>query len=393
MGRNGFINSIISVILVAAIAATGFFAGVMVERVSENGEYTEHSYRLLKINNLIEENYYFRDKIDKEMAFKNSFIGYVASLGDPFSYYLDESDLQDFSEDTEGEYVGIGVEITVGKDNFITVIATFSGSAASEAGIEAGDKLIKVAGEEVTGDMLSEVVSMIKGRENEEVDLQIIKPGGEVRDITVLRRKAIRESIVVKTINSNLGYIKISTFDGHTTEEFENKFAELDLAMLKGLIVDLRSNSGGLLNSVVEVSDYFMGEGDIVKIKYTSGEETSYKSDAENKVELPIAVLINGGTASAAELMAGALKDNNGAVLIGENTFGKGVVGKPFPVDRKTSVVLTIAEYFLPAGKNIHGVGIPPDFEVKLLTLDTPLSLLTEAEDLQLQKAIEVLSQ
>ena len=393
MENNKLINNIINIILVAAIAAASFFAGTIFERTNGGDEFMAHSRQLQEINSLIDKNYYFRNDINTEKGFQNSLSAYVYALGDPFSYYLDESDSNDFTENIEGEYVGIGVEITVDSNNFITVINAFSGSEAEKAGIKTGDKLLKVDGEAVTGDMLSEVVAKIKGKKGEEVSIQIMRPDGELKEITIIRTNVVKETVATKLINGDIGYVKISGFDGHTTSEFENKFSQIDLDSVKGLIVDLRSNSGGLLTSVVEVSDIFMPEGTIVSVKYTDGQEKSYKSDDEHKVALPIAVLVNGGTASAAELMAGGLKDNNNAVLIGENTFGKGVVGNSFPIERnKTALVLTIGEYFLPSGKNIHKIGIPPDFEVELLDLDTPLSLLPEGEDSQLQKAIEVLN-
>ena len=393
MENNKLITNIINIVLVMVIIACSFFAGTVFERENGAGRFSQFNRDIQKIDKLIDENFYFKDNINQERAFKNSIFGYVASLGDQFSYYLDESDNIEFSENINGDYVGIGVEISIDNNNFITVTRTFAGSAAEKAGINIGDRIIGVEGDPVTGDMLDETVARIRGKIGEDVAIQILTSNGSEKNVVVTRATVTKETISIKTLNNNIGYVKIAGFDAHTTEEFKTKFAQINVADLKGLIVDLRSNSGGLLSSVVDISDIFMPEGEVVKVKYTSGEEKSYKSDEKNKVTLPIVVLVNQWTASAAELLAGGLKDNNKAILIGQKTFGKGVVNQDFGLTSKTALVLTVGEYFLPSGKNIHKVGIEPDFYVELSDVDVSLSLLPEEKDSQLQKAIEVLSE
>ncbi|MBQ7792484.1 MAG: S41 family peptidase [Clostridia bacterium] len=380
--------------LVVAVGLIGYLAGVLNERSGTNaGTYVEEALKLKKLNDIIDENYYFRDQIDKEEAFHKAMEGYVYQLNDPFSNYIAGDDLASFTEEVEGNYVGIGVEITVDENNYITIINSFDGSAAQNAGIKTGDKIIKVAGETVTGDQMDAVVSKIRGLPGETIDMEILTPEGEVRPLTLTRTEVSVETVRVKMLEDNIGYVRISSFDIGTDTEFREKMDFFDFSTLKGLVVDLRSNSGGTLDSVVSIADYFMPEGTIVSVKYSEGTELKETSDDLEQVTVPICVLINEGTASAAELLSGGLRDNNGAILVGKNSFGKGVVGQTFMVDSKSAVLLTVGEYFLPGGDNIHKIGLKPDIDVAIENQTTSIYLMPEAQDTQLQKAIEELKQ
>lgn len=383
---------VLYVVLAVAIGFVGYFSGVLTERSGMGaGNYVTEALKLKKLNDIIHKNYYFQDQIDSDEAFERAMAAYVNQLNDPFSSYISGNDLQSFNEEIQGNYVGIGVEITVDENNFITVINSFDGSSAQKAGIKTGDRIVKVFGESVTGEQLNEVVSKIRGLPGELVNLEIITAAGEVRELDMIRTEVSIETVRTKILEGDIGYIRISSFDVGTDREFMEKMEQLDLNQLKGLVVDLRSNSGGTVDSTVKIADYFMPEGTIVSMKYTDGTQTSEKSDAAQQVTLPICVLINEGTASAAELLAGGLRDNNQAVLIGKNSFGKGVVGSTFQVDSSSAVLLTIGEYFLPGGNNIHKVGLQPDIEVDILNQNVSIFLLPENEDNQLQKAIEEL--
>ena len=391
MEQNKLIKNILYVTFAIIIALTGFYGGVITERTTSlNGKFITQAMRIEKLSRLIDENYYFKDKIDKDKAFDTSMIGYLSALQDPFSYYLDESDLTTFNEDISGDYVGIGVEIVPDTNNIITITGVFMGGAAEKVGIKAGDKLIKVYGETVTGDMLNAVVEKIRGLPGGEVNLDILRPDGTEQNLTLIRQHITIERVITKNLDNNIGYVRLTKFDENTADEFIRKMDTFDFSQMKGLIVDVRSNPGGMLTSVIGVADYLMPEGIIATAKYSDGKEESYKSDAKC-VTVPIAVLINGGSASASEFLAGGLRDNNQALLIGENSLGKGTVGQPFKLDSKTSVVLTIGEYYLPSGKSIHKVGLEPDIEVLLENVDISLSLLPDSEDNQLQQAISAL--
>jgi carboxyl-terminal processing protease len=389
--KNNLTKRLLYIFLVVVVGFSGFFAGTIYERTSSlDNEFITNALKTKKVNDIIEKNYYFKDKIDSKKAFENSLKGFVANLEDPFSSYLDEQDLKAFTEGVDGNYVGIGVEIAVDESNLISVINSFAGSPAREAGIKTGDKIVKVFGETVTGDMLYEVISKIKGKAGEEVDLEILTSEGEIKDLKLIRNKVNVETVHVKKIGDDIGYIQIQSFDVNTDKEFMNKVNGIDFNSMKGVIVDLRSNSGGALSSTVKIADFIMPKGNIVKIKYRNDKEESYESD-ESAINVPMVVLINQGSASAAELLAGGLRDNNKAILVGQKSFGKGVVGQTFDVDSKSALILTIGEYFLPSGINIHKKGLQPDVLVELNNKTKSFSLLTESEDNQLQKALEIL--
>jgi carboxyl-terminal processing protease len=238
--------------------------------------------------------------------------------------------------------------------------------------------------------MLYEVVSKIKGKLGETVDIDILSTDGQTKNLKIVRSKVNVETVHFKKIGDDIGYIKITSFDVDSDKEFLSKVSNFNFDTIKGVIIDLRSNSGGALNSTVKIADYIMPKANIVKIKYTNGKEESFESD-ENAIDVPIVVLINQGSASAAELLAGGLKDNNKAILLGQKSFGKGVVGQTFSVDSKSALILTIGEYFLPSGINIHKKGLQPDILVELNNKNKSNSLLSENEDNQLQKALEIL--
>ncbi|MBO5408181.1 MAG: S41 family peptidase [Clostridia bacterium] len=391
MSKN-MLRRMLYLVLVVAIGFVGYFAGVLTERTGTNaGSYVTEALKLKKLGDVIEHEYYFQEDIDKEEAFERAMASYVNQLGDPFSSYISGADLDSFTEEVEGNYVGIGVEITVDEDNFITVINSFDGSAAQVAGIKTGDRIITVYGETYTGDQLDEVVDKIRGLPGETVDLEILTAEGEIKPITLTRSEVSVETVRVRMLNDSIGYVRISSFDLETDKEFFEKMKFFDFTKVKGLVVDLRSNSGGTLDSTVAIADYLMPEGKIVSVKYRNGEELTETSDAQHAVNVPICVLINEGTASAAELLSGGLRDNNQAVLIGKNSYGKGVVGQTFQIDSQSAVLLTVGEYFLPCGDNIHKIGLKPDIEVDIDNQNTSIFLLPESEDAQLQRAIEEL--
>lgn len=390
--KKSIVRRLLYIVLTVSVGLAGYFGGVLHERSGgAAGGYTTQALKIKKLSDLIHENYYFQDSIDDEQAFDYAMNGYVSHLRDPFSYYISDEDLDGFNEEIEGNYVGIGVEITVDENNFLIVINSFDGSAAQAAGIKTGDRIIEVNGTPVNGDMMDETVDMIRGLPGESVSLVILTPEGEMRELDLVRTQVSIETVRTKMMENGIGYVRISSFDIGTDLEFIRKFEELDRNQLKGLIIDLRSNSGGTLDSVVRVADYLMPEGTVVSIKYSDGSEISETSDAQHSVDIPMCVLINEGTASAAELLAGGLRDNNNARLVGQNSYGKGVVGQSFYIDSKSAVVLTIGEYFLPSGENIHKVGLAPDIEVALENQTTSIFLMAQSEDTQLQRAIEEL--
>ena len=383
--KKSFTQRLLSVFSIFLICATCFLGGMLVERSSTD---VVSNMKIKKINDLIDKNYYFRDRINHDKAFENALLTYVSSYGDQFTYYLDEGTLESFNESITGGYVGIGVSVTTDENGYITVTECFEGGSAYESGVIPGYKILKVDGENAVGVNLDDVVNKIKGKEGGDVVITFLTSEGEKKDIKLKRKKVTIKTVSSEVLDNNIAYLKISSFDMMTGEEVKAHMKTLLEYNPKGLIIDLRNNGGGLLDSVVETADYFMPESTIVTIKSRNAKDDIYKSD-EKCVDIPIAILINQNTASASELLAGGLKCNNNAVIVGEKSFGKGVVGTQFYVDSKTAMVITTGEYFLPDGTNIHEKGIVPDVEVKLDESIKNIYLMDKKDDAQLKAAIE----
>ncbi len=383
--QKSFSQRLLSVFIIILICATCFFGGMLVERQNTN---LVSSIKIKKINDLIDKNYYFKDKINHNKSFENALSTYVASYGDQFTYYLGEETLESFNESITGGYVGIGVSVTTDDNGYITVTECYKGGSAYESGVLPGYKILKVDGENAVGVYIDDVVAMIKGQEGGTVVVTFLTPEGDKKDIELERKKVTITTVSSEVLDNNIAYLKISSFDMMTGEEVKEHMKTLLEYKPKGLIIDLRNNGGGLLDSVVETADYFMPESTIVTIKSRNAKDEVYKSD-EKSVDIPIVILINQNTASASELLAGGLKCNNNATLIGEKSFGKGVVGTQFYIDSKSAMVITTGEYFLPDGTNIHEKGIVPDIEVALSDSIKNIYLMEKKDDTQLKAAIE----
>lgn len=335
--------------------------------------------------------YYLRsDEITEKDFIEGRKKGTVAALNDPYSQYFDENEYKHFMESTTGEFYGIGVQIGAVEDSkMITVIAPIKGSPAEAAGIKSGDKIVSVDGVEYTVDEMEEAVKHIKGDKGTTVTLGILSEGkGSVRDVKVTRDEIHMESVITGSIG-DIAYIGLTQFEDDTVEEFTK--AMKAAAGKKGLILDLRGNPGGILEAAVGVSDQLLPEADIVSAKDNRGKEVfHYKSD-EAAWKKPIVVLVNGGSASASEIVAGALKDNKAATLVGEKTYGKGVVQTLVPLPGGGGIKLTTSEYFTPSGVCIQDKGIEPDVKVSLPENVKAIGLEHRDQDTQLQKAISII--
>lgn len=352
---------------------------------SEEALNDEAETKLELLEELVD-SYYAGDK-DSDALREGLYKGYIDGLGDPYSVYYDEEETKAMTESFSGEYSGIGAVLTTNKDTgLVTIVQVYPDSPAEEAGIEADDILYKVAGEEITGLDLNSVVSRIKGDEGTEVELTLIR-GEASEEVTVT---AIRRKIEVITVShemkeGGIGYIRISEFDSVTSDQYQKALEDLENQGMQGLVVDLRSNPGGNLDVVVDILDLMLPEGTVVSMEDKSGEETVYSSDEEHQFNKPLAVLMNGNSASASEIYAGAIQDYDAGEIVGTQSYGKGVVQQIFSLKDGTSVKLTIAEYFPPSGRSINGIGITPDVEV-IYEPDEE----NPDYDNQLEKAIEV---
>ena len=332
---------------------------------------------------------YLKALID-EYFIEDIYKGYIDGLEDPYSVYYDEEETREMNETTSGEYQGVGFVVSQDKDTeIITVLQVYEDSPAQEAGIKDGDILYKVDGEELSGLDLTEVVRKIKGEEGTEVELTVLR-GDNAEEVTVT---AVRRTIEAQTVShemkeNGVGYIRISEFDSVTYEQYKTALEDLEANGMQSLIVDLRSNPGGNLVTVCDILDLMLPEGTIVYTEDKNGEKNEFTSDEENQFTKPLVVMMNGYSASASEIFAGAVQDYGTGQIVGTQSYGKGVVQQIFDLKDGTSLKLTIAEYFTPNGRNINGEGITPDVEVEY-----EYDEANPEADNQLDKAIEVVCQ
>lgn len=354
-------------------------------RLSEDASSEE---KLSVLKGLIDENYI--GDVDEEALEEGIYKGYIQGLEDPYSVYYNEEETKDLYETTEGEYSGIGAVLSQDLESgVITLVQIYEGSPAAKAGLKDNDILTKVGDIEVTGMDLSEVVTYIKGEKGTDVDLTVLR-GEDAEEITVTATRDTVEAQTVKyeMLEGQTGYLSVSEFDSVTYAQYEEVLNELTDQGMTGLIVDLRNNPGGNLNTVCEMLDLVLPKGTIVYTEDKDGKRETATSDDEHQINVPMVVLVNGNSASASEIYAGAIQDYGIGKIVGTQTYGKGVVQQIFDLGDGTSVKLTIAEYFTPNGRNIDGEGITPDVEVEYEADEN-----NPEADNQLEKALEVMKE
>lgn len=339
-------------------------------------------------------NKYYVDKIDQTALEEGIYKGMVAGVGDPYTTYMDKIQFEDFQTETSGRYAGIGVVVSVDeKDQLITVVSPFEGSPGAKAGLLPGDKIIKVNDFEVTGEDLEEAVSMMKGPAGTKVKVTIYRKDElKTFEVDITRANIDYPTVSHRMLDDNIGYIRIISFDQVTYDQFMSAYKDLKSKDQKGLIIDLRNNPGGLLSIVTKIADEILPEGMIVYTEDKSGKKESYVSDA-NELKVPLVLLVNENSASASEILSGAVKDHNKGKLVGTTTFGKGLVQSIYPLGDGSAIKITISKYYTPSGVCIQGIGIEPDYSVELPDdLKAKISL-EEDEDIQLKKAMEVIKE
>ncbi len=390
------------------LIAGAFFAGFMMGASGsvKDGE-DEYSYLKLftDVLKIVKENYVEEPRI-KDLIY-GALNGMVTSL-DPFSAFFPPEKYKEFMEETEGEFGGVGIEISMEKGRPI-VVAPIEGTPAYKAGLRAGDVIIAVDGEDTFGKTLLEIVKKIRGKPGTKVTLTIMRKGADKPVKVEITRAVIRIESVKYTKYEDLGYVKIIQFQHYTARDLRKALKDLIAQEVKGLIIDLRNNPGGLLSEAVKVSDLFLPEGKL--IVYTKGrrDEEKYYAKEEPIVPsyIPVVVLINKGSASASEIVTGALQDHGRATIVGEKSFGKASVQNIIPLEDNSALKLTVAYYYTPSGKLIHKEGITPDVKVEMdaktweKLSETVRKMRIEGNgkkvillpdiDVQLRKALEVL--
>lgn len=345
---------------------------------------------LIEVMNYIKERY-VKDVPDSVLV-QGAIKGMVEALKDPYSVYMDNSEFEDFISSINGSFEGVGLSLGVDeKTSNIIVISPIEGTPAHRAGILPRDVIVKVDDVDLKGKSLDEAVKLLRGKKGTKVTVYIERPG--VKD--VLKFELIRDNIRIKTvkyqlIENKIGYIRISSFDTYTPQEMADALKYLKLKKAKALILDLRNNPGGSLDSAVKVADLLLGKGLIVYTEDKNKNRLEEFYSDENKINIPLAVLVNENSASASEIVAGAIKDFKAGIILGEKTFGKGTVQELVPLAGGAGIKLTIAKYFLPSGQSIDGMGIIPDIALKEEQnsgdFNSPLD-----KDTWLKKALEVI--
>lgn len=395
------VTMFITSILTTAYIANKFDLGTGTETIASimgsSSDADNVTASLKNIENIIDK-YYLYD-VNEQDAIDGAIEGYIESLGDPYTEYIPAKQMEEYTQQITGNYVGIGIYMTKNTEkNTIDVISPIKESPAEEVGILPGDSIIKVDGVEYTADDMTTVANKIKGEEGTKVTLEI-RRGDQTLTFEITRRKINTNPVVSEkiedestTLENNIGYLEVSSFDEGTAEDFKAKFEELKSQGITSLIIDLRNNGGGLVNEALKIADYIAPkDSDLLITVDKNKKEEIEKAKEDPIINMPIVVLVNGNTASASEILSGALKDLGKATIVGTKTYGKGVIQQILSLSSGAGLKVTVEEYYTPNRTQINKIGIEPDEVVELPeTVKNPLTV-TKDQDTQLQKAIEIL--
>ncbi|MDD2482236.1 MAG: S41 family peptidase [Lutispora sp.] len=389
--KRQFILSLIVAVAVTAVLTftfTNFLSLRLGDKViiSKNDyEIVKESKKLLTLKKYIDK--YYLEPVGSGELMEGAAKGMFQALEDPYSVYMDEKEFKDFNESTSGTYGGIGVIVTE-KDGYVTVVAPIEDTPGEKAGLKTGDKIIKVDDKEVTGIGLDKATTLMKGKKGTKVVLTISRENrAEPLVIEIKREDIILKTVKGSMLENGIGYIRISMFDQDTGKEFKKALTDVEKQNAKGLILDLRQNPGGFVTQCVEVADELLDKGIIF---YTEDKDKNQvvTHSKDGKINVPFVILVDGGSASASEIVSGAVKDRKAGLLIGTKTFGKGLVQSVEKLGDGSGFKLTIQKYYTPNGISINKIGIEPDILVEALEVKEGQNP-EEIKDVQLDKAIE----
>jgi len=383
-------------VLVGALLSGTLFAGYFLwtdQIFVSSAEYAaykknEKTYgELAELQTLISEKYYV--PVDSEKLRESMYKGLFAGLEDPYSTYLSKSEYEQLMISTTGEYQGVGVTIEPDANGYINVVAPMSGSPAEKAGVKAGDKILEVDAVKYTGESIDAAASAMRGEEGTKVTLLILR-GEKNMEFKITRAKIEMKTVSSKKLDGKIGYIRISSFEEKTGVDFEKALHAMEVQQMKGLVIDLRGNPGGVVSAGVTVADALLPEGIIAYTENQKKEKQYFRSES-GATDIPFVVLVDQGSASTTEIVAAAIKDHKKGRLVGTTTYGKGIIQEIAAFEGGGATKLTVMQYFSPEGKTIHKVGVEPDHVITLEEGDYVDGKLPEENDRQLQKALELL--
>ncbi len=379
--------------LATSIGVSNYYTGGNVDNILFLNSDTDNSDTVKSLNAIkaIIDQYYLGEK-DEQKLVEGAIKGYVAGLGDPYSEYITAKEMEEYTTQLLGNYVGIGIYMIENTEyNLIQVLTPIKESPAAEAGILPGDFIKTIDGVDYTAKDMTEAANKIKGEEGSKVKLVIIRDNQEL-EFELTRRKVLTNPISEEILENNIGYLEVSSFDQGTSKEFKEKFEDLNKKGIKGLVIDLRNNGGGIVSEALQIADYIANKGDTLLITVDKNNKEEISKAKQNPiVNMPVVILVNENTASASEILAGALKDLNKATIVGTKTYGKGVIQQILTLTDGSGLKLTIEEYFTPNKNKINKVGIEPQETVELPESVANVLLLERKDDTQLDKAIEIL--
>ena len=393
MVLTAFITSIVTAMYVVKlegnIQSTGTNTGALSILSSLTSE-TNLTKSLKSIEKLVNSKYLNVSDIDETKAIDGAIEGYIDSLGDEYTEYIPADEMKEYTESIMGNFVGIGIYMIKNTEkNLVQVLSPIRESPAEKAGIKAGDLITKVNGVSYTADQMTEMSNTIKGEEGSNVTIEVLR-GEQTLTFEVTRAKVNTNPIYSEKLENNIGYLEITSFDEGVAEDFKSKYLALKEQGIKGLVIDLRDNGGGLVDEALKIVDYIVPKNQTTLITVDKdGKEEVSKSKEDRLIEEPVVVLVNSSSASASEIMAGALKDLECATIVGTKTYGKGVIQQLLTLSNGAGLKITVEEYYTPNKTKINKVGIKPDYEVLLETSITREP--TDANDTQLNKAKEIL--
>lgn len=404
--KRSFAGGLIAGIVLTLFLGCGYFAGTQLYRAfqaqkgavsasgdSQDGAVSVANPATMQKMGVLEEmigEYYLEDAGEPELE-QGVYKGMIEALGDPYSTYYSQEELEDLQNKTQGIYYGIGARVGIDADTQLPRIASvIEGTPAQEAGLMSGDLLYKVDDTLVQGMDLNSAVALVKGDEGTTVHLTVIREGEtDYLEFDVERRKLENETVTYEMLEDGAGYIQIQEFDDVTVDQFEEALEACRQEGMRGLILDLRGNPGGNLTTVCEIARMMLPEGLIVYTEDKNGQREEYTCDGKSQLDVPLVVLVDANSASASEILAGAVKDYGIGTLVGTTTFGKGIVQRIMKLSDGSAVKLTVSKYYTPKGNNIHEIGISPDVEVPF----EAEPYLEDGADNQLERAVEVLKE